>query len=169
MSSKYILVSLPRRAFETSDPDDAVSSLAATVTPDNGTVVPFNIPDFKIGTLDALVQQADDLAKLESSCKTVVAKVHESLKAVFEGDEERMAQYQMVNDSASLPWRGTLMDGMADSMGLEPTEQFLNSFSWNKVRYRADRPLVDLIDILQKVSRHVASRCVAVHVMWLII
>ena len=34
----------------------------------------------------------------------------------------------------------------------EPTDQYLQSFSWNKVRYRVDRPLSEIIDTLQKVS-----------------
>lgn len=34
---------------------------------------------------------------------------------------------------------------------LEPTDHYISSFSWNKVRYRADRPLGELIDTLQKV------------------
>jgi V-type H+-transporting ATPase subunit C len=62
-------------------------------------VLPFGIPDFKIGTLDLLVQQADDLAKLEGACQAVVAKVADSLRTVLNNDEDRMASYKMVNDS----------------------------------------------------------------------
>jgi V-type H+-transporting ATPase subunit C len=96
MSTKYALVSLPQSVF---DSDDAISSLSATITPDNGTVLPFNVPEFKIGTLDLLVQQADDLAKLDSTCQAVVAKVADSLRTVLNNDEDRMASYKMVNDS----------------------------------------------------------------------
>lgn len=99
MPAKYALVSLPLGAFDSSDRDDAVSGLSATVSSDNGTVVPFNVPEFKIGTLDALVQQADDLAKLEANAKAVVAKVSDSLRQVLNGDDERLSQYKMVNDS----------------------------------------------------------------------
>lgn len=99
MTSKYAVVSLPLGAFESSDKKDAVSSLSATVSPDNGTVSPFNIPDFKIGTLDALVQQADDLTKLEANCQVVVSKVGDSLRSILSNDEERLASYKMVNDS----------------------------------------------------------------------
>ena len=35
----------------------------------------------------------------------------------------------------------------------EPTDQYLSNFSWNKIRYRADKPLSELIDTLQKVRR----------------
>lgn len=101
MPTKYALVSLPLGAFDSSDRDDAISGLSATVSSDNGTVVPFNVPEFKIGTLDALVQQADELAKLEANAKGVVAKVSDSLRQVLNGDDERLSQYKMVNDSQS--------------------------------------------------------------------
>ena len=32
----------------------------------------------------------------------------------------------------------------------EPTDHYLRAFQWNKVRYRADRPLGELIENLQK-------------------
>lgn len=99
MPSKYALVSLPLGAFDSNDKDDAISALSATVSSDNGTVLPFNVPEFKIGTLDALVQQADDLTKLEATAEAVVAKVAESLRTILNGDEDRLSQYKMVNDS----------------------------------------------------------------------
>lgn len=99
--SRYALISLPQSAFDSGDRDEAISSLSATITSDNGTVLPFSIPDFKIGTLDLLVQQADDLAKLDAACQSVVAKVADSLRTVLNNDEDRMASYKMVNDSQS--------------------------------------------------------------------
>ncbi|KAL9477077.1 hypothetical protein ACSS6W_006918 [Trichoderma asperelloides] len=124
--SKYALISLPQSAFDSGDRDEAISSLSATITSDNGTVLPFAIPDFKIGTLDLLVQQADDLAKLDAACQSVVAKVADSLRTVLNNDEDRMASYKM------------------------PTDHYLRNFSWNKMRYRADKPIADLISTLQK-------------------
>jgi V-type H+-transporting ATPase subunit C len=35
---------------------------------------------------------------------------------------------------------------------VEPAEQYLRAFVWNKVKYRADKPLGELIDSLQKVG-----------------
>lgn len=124
--AQHILVSLPLRIFE----DDPLNSLAATIGRDNGQVLPFAVPSFKIGTLDALVQHADDLAKLDGACEAAVAKVADSLKGILDGDEDKVAQQKIVND--------------------KPTDQYLRSFQWNKVRYRADRPLEELIDNLQK-------------------
>ena len=35
---------------------------------------------------------------------------------------------------------------------VEPAEQYLKTFHWNKVKYRADKPLGETIDTLRKVS-----------------
>ncbi|RYP08058.1 hypothetical protein DL764_002135 [Monosporascus ibericus] len=129
-TATYVLLSLPLSTFDTGDKDEALSSLKATISPDNGTVLPFSVPNFKIGTLDALVQQADDLAKLDSVCEALVAKVADSLRTLLDDDGDQMARQQVVND--------------------KPTDQYLRTFTWNKVRYRADKPIGELIDILQK-------------------
>jgi V-type H+-transporting ATPase subunit C len=97
--SKYLLVSLPTSISPSGGKDEALTALRSSVSTDNGTTYPFNIPAFKIGTLDALVQQADDLAKLSNSCESVVNKVGESLRSLLEGDEEKIAQQKTINDS----------------------------------------------------------------------
>jgi V-type H+-transporting ATPase subunit C len=94
-----MLVSLPSSISPSNDKEEAFTALQTTVSTDNGTVLPFRIPEFKIGTLDALVQQADDLAKLENVCEAVVAKIGDSLRTLLQGDEERIAQQKTVNDS----------------------------------------------------------------------
>ncbi|KAL8904455.1 MAG: hypothetical protein Q9207_003253 [Kuettlingeria erythrocarpa] len=129
-NTKFLLVSLPASISPTSDHDEALTALRSAVTLDYGTVFPFTIPDFKIGTLDALVQQADDLAKLDVACEGVVGKVGDSLKTILESDEDKISQSKTVND--------------------KPAEKYLKSFHWNKVKYRADKPLGEIIDTLQK-------------------
>jgi len=110
--TKYILLSLPQRIFDTSA-DDAISSLSSTIPSDSGTVLPFSVPSFKIGTLDALVGQADDLAKLDSACEGVVSKVADSLKSILDGDEDKLDQQKMVNDSELLSF-ATLSSALTD-------------------------------------------------------
>lgn len=97
--NSYIALSLPLRTFDTGDKEEAIQALSATVGADNGTVTGFPIPSFKIGTLDALVQQADELAKLHTGCEGVVQRVSDSLKTILDGDEEKISQNKMVNDS----------------------------------------------------------------------
>ena len=96
---KYLLVSLPTSISPTNPHDEALTALRSAITTDYGTVFPFSIPEFKIGTLDALVQQADDLVKLNSGCENVVGKVGDSLKTILQGDEEKISQQKTVNDS----------------------------------------------------------------------
>lgn len=98
-AQKFFLVSLPTSISPSNDRDEALTALRSSVTSDCGTTYPFNIPSFKIGTLDNLVQQADDLAKLDTACEGVVNKVGDSLRSILEGDEEKIAQQKNVNDS----------------------------------------------------------------------
>ncbi|KAH0544997.1 hypothetical protein FGG08_000923 [Glutinoglossum americanum] len=111
-SVKYLLVSLPTSISSSNDHEEALVALRTTISKDYGTVYPFRIPEFKIGTLDALVQQADELAKLDSACEGVVSKVADSLKNILDGDEDRISQQKTVND--------------------RPVDQYLKNFSWNK-------------------------------------
>jgi V-type H+-transporting ATPase subunit C len=96
---RYLLVSLPTSISPSNDRDEALTALRSTVSTDYGTTYPFSIPTFKIGTLDALVQQADELAKLESLCEGVVGKIIDTLKSLLENDEGKIAQQKTVNDS----------------------------------------------------------------------
>jgi V-type H+-transporting ATPase subunit C len=95
---KYFLVSLPTSISSSNDHEEALTALRTTIK-DYGTVYPFRIPEFKIGTLDALVQQADELAKLDSACEGVVSKVTDSLRNILDGDENKISQQKTVNDS----------------------------------------------------------------------
>lgn len=101
--SKYLLLSLPTSIVPSHHRDDALEAVSTTVSSDNGSTNSFPIPEFKIGTLDALVQQADELSKLESSCQSVVAKVSDALKNILE-DEAQIEQMKVVNDSMSPAW-----------------------------------------------------------------
>lgn len=94
----YYLVSLPASISPSGEASEALTTLRSAVSTDNGTTYPFNVPHFKIGTLDALVQQADELARLEGGCKGVVDKVADSLRGLLEGDEDKIQEQKVVND-----------------------------------------------------------------------
>ncbi|KAK2750332.1 Vacuolar ATP synthase subunit C [Myotisia sp. PD_48] len=126
--TKYVLLSLPSSIVPSHHRDDALEAISSTVSPD-GSVIPFPLPEFKIGTLDALVRQADELSKIEHLCQAVVAKVGDVLENVLEGDQDQISRMKLVNN--------------------KPLDQYLNSFAWNKVKYRVDKPLSELLDLLQ--------------------
>ena len=128
--AKYLVVSLPSSAAPSGHKDDVLGGLQKAINPSYGEVAPFNCPSFKIGTLDALIQQSEELSRLEGLCNSVAAKVGDTLKNILDGDEDKIAMHKAVND--------------------KPLEQYLKSFSWNKVKYRADKPIAELISLLQK-------------------
>lgn len=41
----------------------------------------------------------------------------------------------------------------------EPADQYLKTFHWNKVKYRADKPLGEIIDTFQKVVLESIHMC----------
>ena len=99
MAPTFALISLPLRIF---DDSDALASISATVGPENASVTNFDIPEFKIGTLDALVQQADQLVRLEATCRAVVNKVSDSLATICGDDKAKLAQNKLIKNSALL-------------------------------------------------------------------
>jgi len=96
---KYLFVSVPTSIAPSGHKDDALQSLQKAINESYGTVTAFSIPDFKIGTLDALLQQSDELSKLEGLCQGTVAKVGDTLRNILDGDDKKIAQHKAVNDS----------------------------------------------------------------------
>ncbi|KAF8542052.1 hypothetical protein BDD12DRAFT_877157 [Trichophaea hybrida] len=125
--SKYLLVALPASIDRSNDLDEAFNRLKSVITPDVGTVSPFPIPEFKIGTLDALVLQADELAKLDANVEGAVVKVTDVLRNIVPGQE---AGHKLVGD--------------------KPVDKYLQSFQWNKVKYRADKSIAENLAALQR-------------------
>lgn len=97
--AKYLFVALPSSVSPSGHKDDVIGSIQRAVKSDNGLVTQMNIPDFKVGTLDALIQQSEELGKIEGLCKNVVSKVGDTLRNVLDGDEEQMVRHKTVNDS----------------------------------------------------------------------
>jgi hypothetical protein len=103
--AKYLFVSVPSSITPSGHKDDAIQSLQSAVNQSYGTVNTLNIPEFKVGTLDALLQMSEELQRLEGQCQGVVSKVGDTLKNILDGDEEKMAQHKAVNDSM---WHSSL-------------------------------------------------------------
>lgn len=100
-NTKYLFVALPSSVTPSGHKDDAIGAIQRAVKSENGLASQFSIPDFKVGTLDALIQQSDDLGRIEGICKGVVSKVGDTLKNVLEGDEEKIVMHKNVNDSTA--------------------------------------------------------------------
>ena len=99
---KYLVVSVPSSITPSGHKDDALGLIQNAIGISNGDVSPFTVPEFKVGTLDALIQQSEELGKLENLCNGVVAKVGDTLKNILDGDEDKIAMHKSVNDSTSI-------------------------------------------------------------------
>ncbi|KAI5780529.1 hypothetical protein EDC01DRAFT_668396 [Geopyxis carbonaria] len=131
MGNKYLLLSLPASISRSHDREEAFAAIKSIIPSDAGSPALFPIPDLKIGTLDALVLQADELAKLDANVEGAVAKVADVLRNLVPGQEDN---YKRVNE--------------------QPVEKYLAKFSWNKVKYRSDKSIAE---ILKSIQREVVS------------
>lgn len=128
--AKYLFVAVPSSVAPSGHKDDVLGAIQRAVKSENGQASQLTIPEFMVGTLDALLRQSEELAKIEGLCKAVVAKVGDTLKNVLDGEEDKIAMHKNVND--------------------KPLEQYLKTFSWNRVKFRQDKPISELLDLLQK-------------------
>ncbi|TPX33282.1 hypothetical protein SeMB42_g07503 [Synchytrium endobioticum] len=133
-ASVYWLVSIP------ADPTklDAVNKLrdriASPPKADYADICPFSLPEFKIGTLDALMVLSDDLTKTDGQFETIAIKISDNLKTLLGGDVEE--------------WRNNLQ------VGDKSLHQYLHGFQWNTMKYRTDKSLRELADtIIQEVAQ----------------
>lgn len=82
----------------------------------------FPLPDFQIRTLDSLVQVLEDLSKLDTSIAAAVAKVGDILDTVK-------------------------TKGLRNVSG-KPAAAAVESFRWNTTKYRLDKPIKELVDLI---------------------
>ena len=97
--TKYLFVALPSSITPSGHKDDAIGSIQRAVRSENGLVTLFSVPDFKVGTLDGLIQQSEELGRIESLCKGVVSKVGDTLSNVLDGNNDQIIMHKNVNDS----------------------------------------------------------------------
>ncbi|KAI8139426.1 hypothetical protein BJV82DRAFT_672704 [Fennellomyces sp. T-0311] len=92
----------------------------------------FNVPDFKIGTLDALVLLSDDLAKYDTSFEQSVNKLADILANLIKTDSTNghVREYMLAND--------------------KPVEEYISTFQWNTMKYRTDRSLQEITTTLNQ-------------------
>ncbi|KAI8911740.1 hypothetical protein EDD86DRAFT_188870 [Gorgonomyces haynaldii] len=95
-------------------------------------IYPFQLPEFKVGTLDSLMVISDELVKSDQMVETFCVKLADTLKGLL-GNEEQ--------------WKSSLI------VGDKPLDTFLISFQWNTMKYRSDKTLKELADmIVQEVN-----------------
>lgn len=125
--ASYLIVSLPQST-------DSVDWLKHSLNggSSNLPILKFKLEDFQIGTLDSLVQESEDLAKLDQQLSSSVVKVVDIL--------------QTVNNSNSSSSAGK--NNAVNLVGNKPAYSAIESFTWNTTKYRLDKPIKQLVGVI---------------------
>lgn len=129
----FFLLSLPYSAAPSGgEPHSQLEKwLIEKLSVEDGDVATFDIPNFKIGTLDNLVQQSEELSKLDGQVYGAFHKAGEVLETLYDGNESKIIAAKRLSDNKTI-------------------RQYIQSFNWNSSKYRLDKSLSELIDIISK-------------------
>ncbi|KAH9937487.1 ATPase V1 complex subunit C [Fomitopsis serialis] len=94
-------------------------------------LAPLPVPSFKTGTLESLISLSEELPKTDAFFTATVAKAVDTLRNLLNNDPTKLRQHVQVNE--------------------EPVDEYLlRGWHWNDGRYGVQRPLRDMVDVLNK-------------------
>lgn len=127
----YLLLSLPKAAAPESAPAQHVEEwLEQSLIGGKAVIKKMEVPDFKIGTLDSLVLQSEELQKIDEQLGTAVVKVLEVLGSLYDGNQPLVNAAKKVNDK----W----------------VTDYIETFQWNRGKFRLEKSLKELITMLSQ-------------------
>lgn len=91
----------------------------------------FDIPEFKIGSLDSLLAESEDLSKIDTQLGNSIQKIIEILNGFNESG---------TNDYNTIP-----INNM-------PIPEYLENFHWQVRKFKLDKTIKDLIDLISNES-----------------
>ncbi|ODV81167.1 vacuolar ATP synthase subunit C (V-ATPase C subunit) [Suhomyces tanzawaensis NRRL Y-17324] len=115
--ANYLVTSLPQTA-------SAQDWIEKTLNGGKSPVNKINFPEFQSGTLDSLVQESEELAKIDGQLQGSVSKVVDILSSVTENASNTRI------------------------VGSKSATAYLESFQWNTTKYRLDKPIKDLVSLI---------------------
>jgi len=110
---------------------DMVTRLVRDSACDESDVAPLRIPSLKTGTLESLIIMAEDLPKIDNLFAAIVSRIVDALRALLNDDEDAL------NENLNI-------DGMS-------VEDYVMSWQWNSGKYRIEKSLNELMELLTKV------------------
>ncbi|KAI0462756.1 hypothetical protein LJB42_003557 [Komagataella kurtzmanii] len=122
----YLLISLPKT--QNLLHDETQDWLETNVNGGKVSVTNVDVPEFKIGTLDTLMQQTEEISKLDNQLNQAVNKVLEIIQTVFDKNPAFVEQAKQVEGRFVI--------------------DYLENFKWNTSKYRTDRSIRQLIDTI---------------------
>ncbi len=130
--ASYLVVSLP----QSTDSVDYLHHVAGEGGSHSASVYRFPLQDFQIGTLDSLVHDSEDLAKLDQQLAASVTKIVEIMGSVVSPKTTASSSSPPSLSAAGL------------AVQAKPACSYLENFAWNSIKYRVDKPINQLIETI---------------------
>jgi len=109
-------------------------------------MVPLNLVDFKIGTLDAMVVASETTTKIDQVFEAVIDRLKgflSQLNAFMPSTSDSTSQVY-IDDRTPKAY----VDGRCTVYIGDP-EEFLENFGWNMMKYRVDMPIKEIAEGLE--------------------
>eukprot|EP00035_Acanthoeca_spectabilis_P020059 m.430947 g.430947 ORF g.430947 m.430947 type:complete len:480 (-) comp17236_c0_seq1:123-1562(-) len=98
----------------------------------------FEVPDFKVGTLDTLMKESDKLGQNDTYCEMMVRKIANQIASLYNMESKHTAADRI---QEALQANGKTMEG------------YLQSFRWDGAKFNVNTNLTELAkDVVTKVS-----------------
>ncbi|CCH45770.1 V-type proton ATPase subunit C [Wickerhamomyces ciferrii] len=127
--ASYVLLSLPSKAAPESAPTTDINEwLEQNLLNGKSQINKFQIPSFKIGTLDQLVLQSEELSKIDEQLAGSVVKIVEVLSSLYDYNYPLINSIKKVDDKF--------------------VTDFAEHFQWKNAKFKLTDPLSKLIDLI---------------------
>lgn len=131
-ANEFILLSLPKNAAPAVSPSsNADSWLQNEMLGGKAFVSDFRIPEFKIGSLDSLIVESEELAKTDNQIGSSIGKIVEILSGLNEAG---------TNTYKTVPINNV------------PVPEYLENFQWNSRKFRLDKSIEELMQLIANES-----------------
>ncbi|SCU99971.1 LAMI_0G02036g1_1 [Lachancea mirantina] len=129
---EFLLLSLPLNARPAvAQSKDTETWLQNGLIEGKAFVSKFEIPEFKIGSLDTLVQQSEELSKIDSQVGTSIGKISEILASLSESQTNAYKTVSVQN---------------------VPIPEYLEHFQWQTRKFKLDKSIKELISDISEES-----------------
>lgn len=147
---RYWVVSVPKDAAPNKNPFGLVQEKAAAVSKDLTTNFRFEVPDLRIGTLDALLSLSDDLVKTDTQCETVVHKIAKQLFDLSSqgrpGDDVGAAEGGGAGGAAAAAPRAGDADIDQLAVNNVSVDTYLTHFNWDEAKFPPRNQLKEIVE-----------------------
>lgn len=136
-ANDFVLLSLPQNATPATSPNSSVDSwLQNELIGGKAFVSDFQLPELKIGSLDSLIVQSEELAKADSQIGSSIGKIVEILTSLNEGGS---------NAYKTVPINNV------------PVPEYLENFQWMSRKFRLDKSIEELMNLITDESTQLDS------------